>query len=65
MGRVPSSRAKRSLGQNFLGDPNLQYLAWLGDLKVYCIAAAVALMSVPRITPQLDGQSSTVTTPTT
>jgi hypothetical protein len=39
----------------FLGDPNLQYLAWLGDLKVYCIAAAVALMSVPWITPQLDG----------
>jgi len=39
----------------FLGDPQLQYLAWLGDLKVYLVAAAVALVSMPWIAAQLDG----------
>jgi hypothetical protein len=39
----------------FLGDPQLQYLAWLGDLKVYLVAAAIALVSMPWIASQLDG----------
>jgi hypothetical protein len=39
----------------FLGDPHLHYLAWLGDLKVYFVAAAVALVSMPWISAQLDG----------
>jgi hypothetical protein len=39
----------------FLGDPDLQYLAWLGDLKVYLVVAAIALVSMPWITSQLDG----------
>jgi hypothetical protein len=39
----------------FIGDPDLQYLAWLGDLKVYIVAAAIALVSMPWITAQLDG----------
>ena len=39
----------------FLGDPDLQYLAWLGDLKVFLVAAAIALVSMPWITSQLDG----------
>jgi hypothetical protein len=39
----------------FLGDPGLQYLAWLGDLKIYIVAAAITLVSMPWITYQLDG----------
>jgi len=39
----------------FLGDPDLHYLAWLGDLKVYLVAAAIALVSMPWIASQLDG----------
>jgi hypothetical protein len=39
----------------FLGDPDLQYLAWLGDLKVYVVAAALSLISMPWIASQLDG----------
>jgi hypothetical protein len=39
----------------FLGDPDLRYLAWLGDLKVYIVAAAIALVSMPWIASQLDG----------
>jgi hypothetical protein len=39
----------------FLGDPDLQYLAWLGDLKLYIVAAAIALVSMPWIAEQLDG----------
>ena len=27
----------------FLGDPDLQYLAWLGDMKLYIVATAIAL----------------------
>jgi hypothetical protein len=39
----------------FLGDPDLQCLAWLGDLKVYVVAAALSLVSMPWIAEQLDG----------
>ena len=39
----------------FLGDPNLQYLSWLGDLKLYVVAAALALVSMPWIASQIDG----------
>jgi hypothetical protein len=39
----------------FVGDPDLQYLAWLGDLKLYIVAAAIALVSMPWIAEQLDG----------
>ena len=39
----------------FLGDPSLQTLAWLGEMKVYMVAAAVALVSIPFVTSQLDG----------
>jgi len=39
----------------FLGDPDLHYLAWLGDLKVYFVAAAIAIVSMPWIAAQLDG----------
>jgi hypothetical protein len=39
----------------FLGDPNLQYLAWLGDLKVYLVAAAIAVVSMPWIASQIEG----------
>ena len=39
----------------FLGDPHLQYLAWLGDMKLYLVAAAVSLVSMPWIASQLDG----------
>jgi hypothetical protein len=31
----------------FLGDPDLQYLPWLGDLKVYVVVAALSLVSMP------------------
>jgi len=48
----------------FLGDPNLHYRARLGDLKVYSIAAACALVSMPWTSSQLDGWSRTVTAPT-
>jgi hypothetical protein len=39
----------------FLGDPGLQYLSWLGDMKLYIVAAAIALVSMPWIASQLDG----------
>jgi hypothetical protein len=39
----------------FLGDPDLQYLSWLGDLKIYVVAAALALVSMPWIAEQLNG----------
>ena len=39
----------------FVGDPHLQYLTWLGDLKLYIVAAAIALVSMPWIAEQLDG----------
>jgi hypothetical protein len=39
----------------FLGDPDLHYLAWLGDLKLYAVAAALSLVSMPLIASQFDG----------
>ena len=39
----------------FLGDPGLQYLEWLGELKIYVVAAAITLVSMPWIASQLDG----------
>jgi hypothetical protein len=39
----------------FLGDPSLQTLAWLGEMKVYIVTAAIALVSIPFVTSQLDG----------
>ena len=39
----------------FLGDPDLHYLSWLGDLKIYVVAAALSLVSMPWIAKQLDG----------
>jgi hypothetical protein len=39
----------------FLGDPHLHYLAWLGDLRIYVVAAALSLASMPWIAAQLDG----------
>jgi len=39
----------------FIGDPHLQYLSWLGDLKIYVVAAALSLVSMPWIALQLDG----------
>ena len=43
------------MGIYFLGDPDLQYLSWLGDMKLYIVAAAIALVSMPWIAEQLDG----------
>jgi hypothetical protein len=37
-----------------VGDPHLQYLSWLGDLKLHIVAAAIALVSMPWIAEQLD-----------
>ena len=39
----------------FLGDPSLQTLAWLGEMKLYIVAAAVAMVSIPFVVSQLDG----------
>ena len=39
----------------FMGDPGLETLSWLGDMKIYVVAAAVALCSMPFIASQLDG----------
>jgi hypothetical protein len=33
----------------FMGDPGLQYTAWLGDLKPDLVAAAISLLSMPWI----------------
>ena len=38
----------------FLGDPGLQTLAWLGEMKLYIVAAAIALVSIPFVVSQLD-----------
>ena len=38
----------------FLGDPGMQTLAWLGDMKTYIVAAAIALVSIPFVVSQLD-----------
>ena len=39
----------------FLGDPSLQTLAWLGEMKIYLVTAAIALVSIPFVTSQIDG----------
>ena len=39
----------------FLGDPSLQTLAWLGEMKLYIVAAAIAIVSIPFVISQLDG----------
>ena len=39
----------------FLGDPSLQTLAWLGEMKTYLVAAAIAFVSIPFVASQLDG----------
>jgi hypothetical protein len=39
----------------FLGDPSLQTLAWLGEMKIYIIAAAIALVSMPFVVSKFDG----------
>ena len=39
----------------FLGDPGMETIAWLGDMKSYIVAAAIALISMPFIVSQLDG----------
>jgi hypothetical protein len=33
----------------------LQTLAWLGEMKIYMVAAAIALVSIPFVTSKLDG----------
>ena len=38
----------------FLGDPSLQTLAWLGEMKLYIVAAAIAMVSMPFVISQLD-----------
>jgi len=38
-----------------LGDPGMDTIAWLGDMKNYVIAAAITLLSMPFIVSQLDG----------
>jgi hypothetical protein len=39
----------------FLGDPGLETLAWLDELKLYTVATAISLVSIPFIVSQLDG----------
>jgi hypothetical protein len=39
----------------FLGDPSLQTLAWLGDMKTYIVTGAIAMVSLPFVISQLDG----------
>jgi hypothetical protein len=39
----------------FLGDPGMQTLAWLGDMKLYIVAAAIAMVSIPFVTSHIDG----------
>ena len=39
----------------FLGDPSLQILAWLGEMKIYMVAAAIALVFMPSVVSQIDG----------
>jgi hypothetical protein len=39
----------------FLGDPGLETLAWLGEMKICMVAAAVVLVSISCVVSQLDG----------
>jgi hypothetical protein len=38
----------------FIGDPTGLYLNWLGDVKVYLIAAAVSIVSLPWVASIFD-----------
>ena len=37
------------------GDPGMETLYWLGDMKTYVVAAAITLCSMPFIASQFDG----------
>lgn len=39
----------------FLGDPGMQTLTWLGDMKIYLVSAAIAMASTPFVVSQIDG----------
>ena len=39
----------------FLGDPGMQTLAWLGDMKLYIVATAISMVSIPYVISQIDG----------
>jgi hypothetical protein len=39
----------------FLGDPGMETIAWLGEMKNYIVAAAIAMVTTPFIVSQLDG----------
>ncbi len=39
----------------FLGDPSLPTLVWLGEMKVYMVAAAIALVCMSSVVSQFDG----------
>jgi len=38
----------------FLGDPGMETISWLGEMKNYVIAAVLALVSMPFVVSQLD-----------
>jgi len=38
-----------------LGDPSLQSLAWFGEMKIYIVAAAIAVVTMPFVASQFDG----------
>ena len=38
----------------FLGDPTGQYLNWLGDVKVYLVATAISIVSLPWVVSVFD-----------
>ena len=38
----------------FLGAPGLQTLAWPGEMKLYIVAAAIALVSIPFVISRLE-----------
>ena len=37
-----------------IGDPTGQYLNWLGDVKVYLVAAAISIVSLPWVVSIFD-----------
>ena len=39
----------------FLGDPGMETIAWLGDMKYYLVATALSIVSMPFIISQLEG----------
>ena len=39
----------------FLGDPDLQTLAWTGEMQTYLVAAAISLVTTPFVVAQIDG----------